>query len=152
MANEAEYCIFSYFKSNFLIEFCHQTICWMLLHYHGTQSTLHLLHNTITKQLLKHYSFKSTQQQYHHLIWLWLKTKQTTQTLIKQNTIWLTFSVKMMTDEVLVWLRTYQTLQFIKHTCLTALFPGLPGRASTRKVKPTWILMKQETVSGIGNR
>ena len=34
------------------------------------------------------------------------------------------------------------------HTRLTALFPGLPGWASTRKVKPTWILPKQETVSG----
>ena len=36
------------------------------------------------------------------------------------------------------------------HTCLTALFPGLPGRAGTRKVKPIWILLKQETVSGSG--
>jgi len=31
-----------------------------------------------------------------------------------------------------------------------ALLPGLPGRASTRKVKPIWILLKQETVSGSG--
>ena len=30
---------------------------------------------------------------------------------------------------------------------LTALCPGLPGWAGTRKVKP-WILLKQETVSG----
>ena len=29
-----------------------------------------------------------------------------------------------------------------------ALFPGLPGWAGTRKVKPIWILLKQETVSG----
>ena len=29
--------------------------------------------------------------------------------------------------------------------------PGLPGRAGTRKVKPIWILLKQETVSGSGN-
>ena len=36
------------------------------------------------------------------------------------------------------------------HTCLTALFPGLPRWASTRKVKPIWILLKQETVSGSG--
>jgi len=34
------------------------------------------------------------------------------------------------------------------HTHLTALFPGLPGWAGTRKVKPIWILLKQETVSG----
>jgi len=29
-------------------------------------------------------------------------------------------------------------------------FPGLPGSAGTRKVKPIWILLKQETVSGSG--
>ena len=29
-------------------------------------------------------------------------------------------------------------------------FPGLPRWASTRKVKPVWILVKQETVSGSG--
>jgi len=33
------------------------------------------------------------------------------------------------------------------HTRLTALCPGLPG---TRKVKPIWILLKQEIVSGSG--
>jgi len=36
------------------------------------------------------------------------------------------------------------------HTRLTAPFPGLPGWAGTRKVKPMWILLKQETVSGGG--
>jgi len=36
------------------------------------------------------------------------------------------------------------------HTRLTALFPGLPGWVGTRKVKPIWILLKQETVSGGG--
>ena len=36
------------------------------------------------------------------------------------------------------------------HTHLTALFLGLPGWAGTRKVKPIWILLKQETVSGSG--
>ena len=34
------------------------------------------------------------------------------------------------------------------HTCLMALCPVLPGWAGTRKVKPIWILLKQETVSG----
>ena len=33
---------------------------------------------------------------------------------------------------------------------LTASFPGQPVRAGTRKVKPIWILLKQETVSGSG--
>ena len=36
------------------------------------------------------------------------------------------------------------------HTHLTALFPGLPRWPGTRKVKPIWILLKQETVSGSG--
>ena len=36
------------------------------------------------------------------------------------------------------------------HTRLTALFPGLPGWAGTRKVKPIWILLEQETVSSSG--
>ena len=36
------------------------------------------------------------------------------------------------------------------HTRLTALFPGLPVWAGTRKVKPIWILLKLETVSGSG--
>jgi len=34
------------------------------------------------------------------------------------------------------------------HIRLTALCAGLPKSASTRKVKPIWILLKQETVSG----
>ena len=33
---------------------------------------------------------------------------------------------------------------------LMAFLPGLPGWAGTRKVKPIWILLKQETVSGSG--
>jgi len=33
---------------------------------------------------------------------------------------------------------------------LTALCPGLPRCAGTRKVKPIWILLKHETVSGSG--
>ena len=33
---------------------------------------------------------------------------------------------------------------------LTAICPGLPMWAGTRKVKPIWILLKQETVSGSG--
>ena len=36
------------------------------------------------------------------------------------------------------------------HTRLTALCPGLPRWAGTRKVKPIWILLEQETVRGSG--
>ena len=55
---------------------------------------------------------------------------------------------------MLVWL-WYKLLHNITsythtHTRLTALCPGLPGWAGTRKVKPIWILLKQETVSGSG--
>jgi len=35
-------------------------------------------------------------------------------------------------------------------TCLTSRCPRLPWWAGTRKVKPIWILLKQETVSGSG--
>jgi len=36
------------------------------------------------------------------------------------------------------------------HTRLMALCPGLPGWACTRKVKPVWILLNQDTVSAGG--
>ena len=44
---------------------------------------------------------------------------------------------------------SHWTISYI-HTRLTALCPGLPRWAGTRKVKPIWILLKQETVSGSG--
>ena len=36
------------------------------------------------------------------------------------------------------------------HARLMAIFPGLPRWAGTRKAKPIWILLKQETVCGSG--
>ena len=36
------------------------------------------------------------------------------------------------------------------YTRLTALCPGLLGSAGTRKVKPIWILLKQEAVASAG--
>ena len=50
-----------------------------------------------------------------------------------------------ISSSIFVWLTVLPT-----HTRLTALFPGLPGWAGTRKAKPNWILLKQETVSGSG--
>ena len=44
----------------------------------------------------------------------------------------------------------YTVCHIHTYTRLTALCPGLPGWAGTRKVKPTWILLKQKTVSGSG--
>jgi len=52
-------------------------------------------------------------------------------------------------DDTVIWLESTATAA-LTHTCLTALFPGLPGWASTRKEKPIWILLKQETVSVSG--
>ena len=39
---------------------------------------------------------------------------------------------------------------YLFYTRLTAFFPTVPGWAGIRKVKPIWILLKQETMSGIG--
>jgi len=46
-----------------------------------------------------------------------------------------------------IYIQLYFTIVYgsttYTHTRLTALFPGLPGWAGTRKVKPIWILLKQ---------
>ena len=47
-------------------------------------------------------------------------------------------------------IKTFYPYQTHTHTRLTALFPGQPRWAGTRKVKPIWTLLKQETVSGSG--
>ena len=46
-------------------------------------------------------------------------------------------------------LPSHQSINYT-YTRLTALCPGPPGRAGTRKVKPIWILLEQEIVSGSG--
>ena len=56
-------------------------------------------------------------------------------------------STTRLDDVGLPWFPYYNTHT---HSRLTALFPGLPGWAGTRMVKPIWILLKQETVSDIG--
>ena len=47
------------------------------------------------------------------------------------------------------WFTTY-IYNTHTHTRLTAPCPGLPGWAGTTKVKPVWILLKQEIMSGNG--
>ena len=47
-------------------------------------------------------------------------------------------------------LQHFTTAYTHTHTHLTALCQGLPGWDGTRNVKPIWILLKQETVSGSG--
>ena len=51
-------------------------------------------------------------------------------------------SFRVLFDEIALHTHT--------HTRLTALCPGQPGWAGTRKVKPIWISLKQDTVSGSG--
>jgi len=46
-----------------------------------------------------------------------------------------------------MWMLSISKCSITTHNRLTALFPGLPGWAGTRKVKPIWISLKQETVS-----
>ena len=38
----------------------------------------------------------------------------------------------------------WQPIHLTDYSCLTASFPGQPGQAGTRKVKPIWIQMRQE--------
>ena len=55
--------------------------------------------------------------------------------------------------DMVAWEPSINTAQHTNthiHTRLTAVGPGLPAWAGTRKVKPVWILLKQETVSGNG--
>ena len=61
----------------------------------------------------------------------------------------LSFSFSCVADaSCQIWWFTYTHAH--THTRLMALCPGLPGWAGTRKAKPIWILLKQETVSGSG--
>ena len=64
--------------------------------------------------------------------------------------------LKLQFSTTKIWILCFVNWIYIQsdhrhtYTRLTALFPGLPGWAGTRKVKPIWILLKQETVSGSG--
>ena len=63
--------------------------------------------------------------------------------LVENRPLWRLMSLH--SDMHLYWCMLLHT-----HTRLTALCPGLPGWAATRKVKPVWILLKQKTVGGSG--
>jgi len=49
-----------------------------------------------------------------------------------------------------LWVKGNWAVLNTRWPIFTALCPGLPGWAGTIKVKPVWILLKQETVSGSG--
>jgi len=67
-------------------------------------------------------------------------------TLVNGHVFIFTSTTSAMTSHriLITYIHTY--------TRLMALFPGLPRWAGTRKVKPIWISLKQETVSGSGIR
>ena len=50
----------------------------------------------------------------------------------------------------MIQLAVHPVVYIHTHTRLTALCPGLPGWASTRKVEPIWILLKREAVASAG--
>ena len=67
------------------------------------------------------------------------------------KTSWLSHNYSIVTSNPAVLVLSHFTYVHIHtHTRLTALFPGLPRWAGTRKAKPIWILLKQDTVSGNG--
>ena len=89
-------------------------------------------------------------------LWLWPATdrEQTTLPTRAGNKIWRwTDSAPCMVQLFARWTQLidiHYTTHIHTHTRLTALCPRLPGWAGTRKVKPIWILLKQQTVSGSG--
>jgi len=67
------------------------------------------------------------------------------------KTSWLSHNYSIVTSNPAVLVLSHFTYVHIHtHIRLTALFPGLPRWAGTRKAKPIWILLKQDTVSGNG--
>jgi len=48
------------------------------------------------------------------------------------------------------WFHYHTHTHTLTQTHLMALCPGLPRWAGARKIKPIWIILKQETVSGSG--
>ena len=71
------------------------------------------------------------------------------------NALRLLFSRRVVTrfsalQNTLTHSLTYLLTYTHTHTRLTALFSGTTQVSLTRKVKPLWILLKQETVSGSG--
>ena len=64
-------------------------------------------------------------------------------------TFWVTFVDRTLQPCRTAYLSRYCWLDTHTHL-FNGPCPGLPGWSGTRKVKPIWILLKQETVSGSG--
>ena len=75
------------------------------------------------------------------------------ETLLRRSVLWLLVKLCWLSDISRSLSHGVYTLEPAvrhthTHTRLTAPCPGLPGWAGTRKIKPVWILLEQETVSG----
>ena len=63
---------------------------------------------------------------------------------------WMKLHISNLINTLIMTVTSHTHTHTHTHTRLTVLFPGLPGWTGTRKVKPIWILLKQETESGSG--
>ena len=71
---------------------------------------------------------------------------------LQQDTLQYKMNTSKLNAHLVVFydLQPWNRINLFSNTRLTALFPGLHRWAGTRKVKPIWISLKQETVSGSG--
>ena len=123
------------------------------MHDKHTVTTYHFIkfYNIIGKTFnLVLATFSNNLLQLNNLITKCINSPSTLTSMIAKTTLnkglrsnWLLPSLLTLTHDLY-----FQFLATHTHTRLTALCPGLPGWARTRKVKTISILLKQETVSG----
>ena len=102
-------------------------------------SSINTVHSDNTTHNMKHTRYRPVNHCHHCWTLHHLQQLQLHPSLV--------LSAKMLTCQYHLYNTHTHT-----HPFLTALCPGLPRWAGTRKVKPIWILLKQETVSGNGIR
>jgi len=64
------------------------------------------------------------------------------------DTYWLQHADNHRTHYMKTWQHPWKRTHTCTLTCLTTLYPKLPGWTGTREIKSIYILLKQETVSG----
>ena len=69
---------------------------------------------------------------------------------ISEQHLWVTLIEALLKQCISRTLKGYETVSATHIHPFNGPFLGLPGLVGTRKVKPIWILQKQETVSGSG--
>jgi len=106
-------------------------------------SSINTVHSDNTTHNMKHTRYRPVNHCHHCWTLHHLQQLQLHPSLV--------LSAKMLTCQYHLY-NTHTHTHTHTHTFLTALCPGLPRSAGTRKVKPIWILLKQETVSGNGIR